>query len=112
MSVEFSRSSLNQQSFDFALSLSPFVVFVVVMARSMSQVRAVFADLGYMSASYGESIFQLGEWSDSSNEVTVCSQFDVMFMNPFISMTNFSFDIVATAKKLILQSGGYAKAGS
>ena len=58
----------------------------------------MFADLGYMSASYGESIFQLSKRSDSSNDVTVCSQFDVMFVNHYISMTNYSFDIVATAK--------------
>ena len=90
MSVEFSRSNLKQQSFDFALSLSPFVVFVVVMARSMSQVR----DLGYM----------LGKRSDSSNDVTVCSQFDVIFMNPPLSMTNYSFDTVATAKSLFYKA--------
>ena len=100
MSVEFSQSNLKQQSFDFARSLSPFVV----MVRSLSQVRAVFADLGYMRASYGESIFQLRRWSDSSNDVTVCSQFDVMFMNPYISMTNYSFDIVATAKSLFYKA--------
>ena len=100
MSVEFSQSSSKQQSFDFALSLSPFVVCVVVMARSMSQVRAMFADLGYMSASNGESIYQLSKRSDSSNDVTVCSQFDVMLVKPYISMTTCSFDIVATAKSL------------
>ena len=104
MSVEFSQSSLKQQSFDFALSLSPLVVFSVAMARSMSQVRAALADLGYTSASHGESIFQLSKRSDSSNDVTVCSQFDVMFMNPCISMTNYSFDIVATTKSLFYKA--------
>ena len=58
----------------------------------------MFADLRYMSASHGESIFQLRKWSDSSNDGTVCSQFDVKFMNPYMSMTNYSFDIVAIAK--------------
>ena len=109
MSVEFSQSSSKQQSFDFALSLSPFVVCVVVMARSMSQVRAMFADLGYMSASYGESTYQLSKRSDSSNDGTVCPQFDVMFMNPYISMTNYSLDIVATAKSLSYKVGDTLK---
>ena len=69
----------------------------------------MFADLGYMSASHGKSIFQLSKRSDSSNDVTVRSQFDVMIMNHYISMTNCSLDNNATAKSLSYKVGDTLK---
>lgn len=70
------------------------------MAKSMSQVRAVYSELGYMSAAYGETFYSMNKQQDASKDVAVCSKFEVMFVNRYITITDYDYDLFATSESL------------
>ena len=68
------------------------------MARSMSQVRSIFSEFGFLSAAYGETVSQLTQWSNPDTSVSIESTFDLLIVNRFAALNTYAFHVVATAR--------------
>lgn len=70
------------------------------MAKLLSKTRSVFSELGFLCASYSESLYQLSDVRNSENSVVVDSKFEVLFVNRFAAYDFNTFDAIATADTL------------